>query len=80
MKNREAKKHDDGNEENNTERNLFSRLTEYAIVFFLCCGLIKIGISYLASVKVPLIIIAIVVGVAVIGYRIWKWRREHDDY
>lgn len=63
-----------------TEHGLFARIIEDVIVFFICCGLIKLGVSYLVSVRVPLIIIAVMLVIGVIIYRICKWSNDHDDY
>ena len=62
-----------------TDHGLIARLVEAAIVFFVCCGLIRLGVSYLVSVRIPLIIIAVILATAVIIYRVFKWR-DHDDF
>ena len=58
---------------------LFGRLVEDVIVFVICCFLIKLGVSYLVSVRIPLIVISIILATIVIIYRVCK-RRDHDDY
>lgn len=63
-----------------TERGLFARIAEDVIAFFICCGLIKLGVSYIVSVRVPLLIIAAIIAISVIIYRICKWRDYHDDF
>ena len=63
-----------------TERGLFARIAEDAILFAIACFLLKLGVGYLLTVKIPLIIIAAIAGIAVIGYRTWQWRKRHDDY
>ncbi|MDY6366333.1 MAG: hypothetical protein SPL18_06730 [Oscillospiraceae bacterium] len=62
-----------------TDRGLFGRLVEDVIIFAICCFLVKLGVSYLVSVKVPLIIIAVILVIIVIIYRVYR-RRDHDDY
>lgn len=64
----------------NTDRSLFSRIVEAVIVFVICCFLVRLGVEYILAVKVPLIIIAVIVGLAVTIYRAYKWRKHHDDY
>ena len=70
---------DGKDEEANTERSLFTRLVESVIVFVICCFLVKQGVSYLISVRIPLIIISVILVTIVIIYRVCK-RRSHDDY
>ena len=48
-------------------------------MFVICCYLIKLGVSYLVSVKVPLIIISVIIVILAIIYRVYR-KREHDDY
>lgn len=69
----------DRDDDPDTDRGLFGRIVEDVIVFAICCFLIKLGVSYLVSVKIPLIIISAILATAVIIYRICK-RRDHDDY
>ena len=68
---------------NRDEHSLFARIVEdiisSIIVFALCCFLIKLGISYLVAVRVPLIIISVILATIFIIYRVCKWR-DHDDY
>ena len=66
--------------EGNTDRGLFTRIVEDVIIFAVCCYLVKLGVSYILAVRVPLIIIAVIVGVVLIGYRAWKWRHDHEDF
>ena len=66
-------------DEPDTEHSLFARLVEDVIVFVVCCFLVKLGVSYLVSVKIPLIILAVTLAVGIITYRILK-RGHHDDY
>lgn len=70
---------DSGEDEPYTDRSLLGRMVEGVIIFAICCFLIKLGVSYLMSVKVPLIVISAILGTAVIIWRIYK-RRAHDDY
>ena len=62
-----------------TDCGLFTRIVEDVILFAICCFLVKLGVSYLVSVKIPLIIIAVILATIVIIYRVYK-RRDHDDY
>ena len=71
---RKAEKDADGN----TDRSLFSRIVEAVIIFVVCCFLIKIGVGYLLSVKVPLIIVGAIGIGSIIVWRISKWRRRGD--
>lgn len=70
---------EDQKDDPDTDRSLFSRIVEGVIVFVVCCFLVKLGVAYLISVRVPLLIIAVIVGSIVIIYRVCK-RRDHDDY
>ena len=70
---------DDRDDDLYTDRGLFGRIVEDVIVFCICCFLIKLGVSYLVSVKIPLIIISVILAIIVIIYRVYK-RRDHDDY
>ena len=56
------------------------RLFGNVILFVVCCYLIKLGVCWLVSVRVPLLIIAVIAGVCVIIYRARKWRDYYDDY
>ena len=67
-------------EEAPTERSLFTRIVEDAIVFVICCFLVKLGVGYILAVRVPLIIIAVCLIAALICYRIWRWKDRHDDF
>ena len=62
-----------------TDRGLFTRLTDLIVTFVICSFLIKLGIQNILSVRVPLIIISVIVIIAIAAYRVWKWR-HHDDY
>lgn len=62
-----------------TEHGLFTKIAEDVVVFAFCCYLIKLGVSYLVSVKVPLIIISAILVLLTIIYRVYR-KREHDDY
>ena len=70
---------DDQDDDPYTDRGLFARLVEDVIIFAICCFLLKLGISYLVSVKIPLIIISVILAIIVIIYRVYK-RKDHDDY
>jgi len=66
--------------ESDTDRSLFTRIVEGVIVFFICALMLKIGVDYILSIRVPLIIIAVIAATIVIGFRVWRWKRHHDDY
>lgn len=70
---------DERDDDPHTDRSLFGRLVEDVIIFAICCFLVKLGVSYLVSVKIPLIIIAVILAIIVIIYRVYR-RRDHDDY
>jgi len=70
---------DDRDDDPYTDRGLFGRIVEDVIIFAICCFLVKLGVSYLVSVKVPLIIISVILATIVIIYRVYK-RKDHDDY
>ena len=72
---RKTEKDADGN----TDRSLFARVVEAVIVFAICCFLVRWGVEYVLAVKIPLLIIAAIIGLAVIIWRVYKWR-HHDDY
>ena len=59
---------------------LFGRIFEAVILFVVCCYLIKLSVCWLVSVRVPLLIIAVIVGIIVISFRVYKWRNDHDNY
>ena len=63
-----------------TDRGLLTRIIEGVIIFAILAFVIKLGVEYILSVKVPLIIIAVICGAVVIGYRIYRAKRDHDDY
>lgn len=67
-------------EPEDTDRSLFARLFEWVVVFGIACFILKVGVSYLVSIKVPLIIISIVLVVGFIIYRISRHRRHYEDY
>ncbi|MBQ2695079.1 hypothetical protein IJG04_00350 [Candidatus Saccharibacteria bacterium] len=66
-------------DESDTDRGFFGKFMETVILFFICVMLLRIAVMYLVSIRVPLIIIGSVIGIAVISYRIHKWRNR-DDY
>ena len=59
---------------------LLGRIFGNVILFAVCCYLIRLGVCYLVSVRVPLIIIAVIVGIIAITLRVYKWRNNHDSY
>ena len=67
-------------EDESMGRGIFARIVEDVILFFICTYLIRLGISYILAVKIPLIIIAVIVGITIIAIRSHRWRRRyHDD-
>lgn len=68
------------NTEGHTERGLLTRIIEGVIIFAVLALGIKFGVEAILSVKVPLLIIALVCGAIVIGYRIYKYMRNRNGY
>ncbi len=66
--------------EEDTERGLLSRIVEGVIIFAILAFALKLGVDAIVSVKIPLLIIAVIMCAAVIGYRIYKHKKDHDDY
>ncbi len=66
--------------EDHTDRGLLTRLIEGVIIFAILAFALKLGVDAIVSVKIPLLIIAVIICAAVIGYRIYKHKRDHDDY
>ena len=75
-----SQKNNPRDEDDPDTRGLFSRLIEDVIAFAICCFLLRLGVCWLLSVKIPLLVIAVTVGVAMISYRVYRWRKHHDDY
>ena len=50
------------------------RILEFAALFALSAFLMRLGVAYLREIWLALIIIGVVAGAAVIGYRVWKNR------
>ena len=67
-------------DEPETERSIFARFFEWVVVFGIACFILKMGVSYLVSIKVPLIIISAVLVVGFIIYRICRHRRHYEDF
>ena len=59
---------------------LLGRIVGDVILFAVCCYLVKLGVCYIVSIRVPLIIIGVIVGISAISLRIYKWRNDHDNY
>lgn len=66
--------------ENHTDRGLLSRIVEGVIIFAILAFALKLGVDAIVSVKIPLLIIAVIMCAVVIGYRIYRSKRDHDDY
>ena len=79
MSRKTTNRYQEREDESDTERSLFARIVEDVIVFVICCFLVKLGVSYLVSVKIPLIVISAILATVVIIIRVCKWR-NHDDY
>ncbi len=63
-----------------TDRGLFARIVEGIIVFCICVIALRYAIEILISIQVPLIIIAVIAVAITIAWRIYKYKRRHDDY
>ncbi len=61
-------------------RGFFARFIEATILFCICSYLIRIGVYHILAVKVPLIVIALIVGAGILIVRTYLWRKRHDDY
>ena len=79
MSRRNGSWYEDREKDPDTDRSLFSRIVEGVIVFAVCCFLVKLGVSYILAVRIPLIVISVTLGIIYITYRAYK-RRDHDDY
>ena len=64
----------------NTDRSLFARIAEAAVVFAICGFLVRQAVESILAVKVPLIVITAIVGLVFISWRAYRWRKKHDDY
>lgn len=60
-------------------RSLLSRIVEGVIVFCICVILLRYAIEILISIHVPLLVIVVIAAIIVIGYRVYKWKRQHHD-
>ena len=58
----------------------FTKLIEDVVAFVICCYLVRLGVCWLLSVRVPLLVITVSAGIAVLAYRVYRWRRYHDHY
>ena len=67
-------------DDDNDRRSLFEWLVESIILFALGCFVLRLGILWILSVKVPLIVISVIVGAIVIIFRICSWKGRHHDY
>ena len=63
----------------NTDRGLLGKLLDTAIVFAISAFLIYLGVEYIISVRVPLLIIGAIAITIYIIFRAAR-RRHHDDY
>ena len=59
---------------------LLGRIFGNVILFAVCCYLVRLGVCWLISVRVPLLIIGVIVGMIAITWRVYKWRHDHDNY
>ena len=69
---------DDKQDKDETDRSLFSRFVEGVIVFAICAFLVKLAISYLLEVKIPLIVISVIIAIVYIIWRGHTWRKRND--
>ena len=53
-------------------KKLITRILEFAVLFALSAYLLKLGVVYLCQIRVALIVIAVISGVVLVGYRIYK--------
>lgn len=67
------------------EKSWFQRILEAAVMLAISGFLIKLAVSFVWCIRVPLIIIIVVATLGVIGYRFWRyyhgqtdWRDNHD--
>ena len=74
----ENRNNHNGRSEEDMNQSIVGRIVADVIVFFICCLLIRSGVGAVLSVKVPLIIIAVIIGLTLIIYRIVKWRDRND--
>ena len=74
------KRRDKNDTEDHTDRSLFSRIIEGVIVFIVLGFAIKLGVEAILSVRIPLLIISIICIAIVVGYRVYRYKRDHDDY
>ena len=56
----------------NQGKRLIARILEFAALFALSAYLLKLGVVYLCQIRVALIVIAVISGVVLVGYRIYK--------
>ena len=56
----------------NQPQKLITRILEFAVLFALSAYLLKLGVTYLCQIRVALIVIAVISGVVLVGYRIYK--------
>ena len=69
---------DDKKDKDDTERSLLTRLFEGVLVICACSYLLRLAISYILSVKVPLIILSVIVGIIYIAIKTSHWRKRND--
>lgn len=74
----ENRNNHNGRSEEDMNQSIIGRIVADVIVFVICCFLVKIGVGAVLSVKVPLIIIAVIIGLTLIIYRVVKWRDRND--
>ena len=67
-------------EDETNEHSIITRIVGGIIIFAVLGFLIKFGVEAVLSVKIPLLIIAIVLIAIIIAWRIYKYRRDHNDY
>lgn len=70
----------DKDKDKDDRRSLFQWLLESIVMFAVGCFLIRLGVCWLVSVKLPLIVIAVSLMIGVVMVRLFIWRNRHDDY
>jgi hypothetical protein len=61
-------------------KRLITYVLEFSAVFALAAFLIRLGVCYLMSVRVALIVLAVTALSAAVGFRIWRYQRERTKW
>ena len=57
-------------------KKLITRMIEFAVIFALSAYLLRLGVCYLSEIRWALVIIAVIAAAAIIGWRVWKSKKE----